>query len=147
MFRDTNRATLTNGREIYYYDAELVRARLEEAADTMRRLKVSWTRPPKLRAVWPDVVHEYWEAFGVGEPDVKISPPSPKAISRLDETLNWILLIDDPRLRRVVWAKAHKIGMKRIGQKFGVSRESVRRWYNQAIDEIVVALNRELSAR
>ncbi len=65
-----------------------IEERIEEAVETLKRIPV----PDIQRSVtrWPDFVHDAHEAYGYGEFRPPRSPAAPDAISRLDETLNWL---------------------------------------------------------
>jgi len=143
----TIRATLQDGRIVEAWTAEAVEARLEEAADTLRRLRMSGVWPAQHRSSWPDVVQDFWEAYGGGDfleyhdEPMRPPPPSSSAIDRMDEAMTWFAYLDDPLDRRVVWAKAFGAGDRRVAAMIGQSRWTVRRRYKRAINMIVEALN------
>ena len=142
----SNRAYFPSGRIVEYWDVEAVAARLLEAADTIRRLHVPGVWPAGHRSAWPDVIHDYWDVFGYHETVVRLSPPSPGAITRMDETATWMAFIDTPLDRRIVWAKAFKLGNRKVGSIVGQSRETVRLRHKRALADIVEALNRRNAA-
>ena len=49
-----NRAVLADGTEIEFHTTETVKLRLEEAADTLKRLKVAGCFPRGHKTAWPD---------------------------------------------------------------------------------------------
>ena len=65
-----------------------IEERIEEAVETLKRIPV----PDIQRSVtkWPGFVHDTHEAYGYGEFRPPRSPAAPDAISRLDETLDWL---------------------------------------------------------
>ena len=142
----SNRAHLASGRIVEYWDAEAVEARLAEAADTIRRLRVPGAWPAGHRSLWPDVVRDFWDVFGFHETEVRPSPPSPRAIGRMDETMTWLTFIDTPLDRRIVWAKAFGLSNRKIARITGWSRETVRRNHKRALGGIVEALNARRAA-
>ena len=83
-----------------------IRPRLAEASLTLRRLP--WPTsglPTQLRAVWPDVVHD-WLAFGYNPTKIGRIAPTNWEISRMDEALGWLhWLTRDQRL--VLWGRAN----------------------------------------
>lgn len=75
------------------YTPELVKARLAEAADTLRRLPSARIRA-RLTA-WPDVVQSASTAYGYEAARTRPDAPSPDAISRMDETLAWLFRVEN----------------------------------------------------
>ncbi len=123
-----------------HWDAEAVKDYLAEAADTLRRLPMDRSaRPAQLRAGWPEVVHSYAEAGTNEAPELRISPPDPIAIARLDRVLEWMLWIpEDSRL--IVSARAHGLSWPRIAERDGRSERTLRYRYEDAIDAILSRL-------
>jgi hypothetical protein len=127
----------------------LIVARLEEAGATLLALP---NRGPPLgmRVGWPEVVHDFHEAYGWTEATLR--PPRPLAaqISRMDEALAWITLIPSDRyvLRRIVGCRAlvapitgrHLFSWRRIGRLIGADDKSIPRWHAQGIALIAEAL-------
>jgi len=142
----SNRAFLSSGQVIEYWDADAVEARLREAADTIRRLRVAGVWPAGYRSAWPDVIRDFWDVFGYHETEVRSPPPSPRAIGRMDEAMIWLTFVDAPLDRRIVWAKAFKLGNRKVAMITGQSRETVRRRYKRALAGIVEALNARRAA-
>lgn len=105
---------------------EGVEGRLVEAADTLRRLPE--TRVQGRLAVWPEIVRKAWEAYGRADGPTPLGPPSPRAIDRMDETLEWLGWLE-PDDARLVWARLEGWPWQGIGWRFGVSvRTAQRRW-------------------
>jgi len=142
----SNRAFLSGGQVVEYWDADAVEAQLREAADTIRRLRVAGVWPAGYWSAWPDVIRDFWDVFGYHETEVRSSPPSPRAISRMDEAMIWLTFIDAPLDRRIVWAKAFKLGNRKVATITGQSRETVRRRHKRALAGIVEALNAKRAA-
>ena len=109
-----------------------VRARLEEAAETLKRLPAVGCFPAALRAQWPDVVRTFWEAYGADAPCRPRVRPHPAAISRMDEALPWLRWVDDPGRRMVCFARAAGVGEKRLAEEIAVSRATIGRWRKDA---------------
>ena len=142
----SNRAHLSSGRVVEYWDAEAVEAQLLDAADTIRRLRVPGTWPAGHRSAWPDVIRDFWDVFGCHEAEARPSPPSPAAISRMDEVTTWLSFIEAPLDRRIVWAKAFGLSNRKIAEITGQGRETVRRNHKRALGSIVEALNAKRAA-
>ena len=71
-------------------DASTVILRLEEAGRTLLALPNRGCRPADTGSGWPAVVHDFSEAYGYGEVEVRAPIPSPQAITRMDEALQWV---------------------------------------------------------
>jgi hypothetical protein len=63
-------------------------ARLAEAAAVIRRLPP--VRVPGYFNTWPPMVVEFADRVGQEPEPMRLPPPSPAAISRMEETLNWL---------------------------------------------------------
>ncbi len=127
-----------------FWTAEMVRSRLAEAADTLRRLPIPRGGfPARLRSHWPEVVQESFEAWiasGRDRPFLCPAAPSPQAIDRLDQTLPWLNLLDRGE-RRIVWARSCGLPWRRLEDIDGRSDRTLRSVYGQAIDRLVSRLN------
>jgi hypothetical protein len=108
------------------WTADLVRARLAEAADTLRRLPIPRGGfPSRLRASWPDVVQEsfeIWIGYGRDNPRLRPAAPSPQAIQRLDETLTWLHVLDDDE-RKIIWSRSSGFSWRRLEDLDGRPRD------------------------
>jgi len=119
---------------------KLVEARLEEAADTLRRL-------PKVKvqgflSTWPPIIRDFWEAFGWHDVEVRPGPPAPKAIDRMDESLRWMRWLE-PEEVRLVWLRAEGVRWKAIAHRFGMDRSTAWRHWTYALIKIASRLNSE----
>ncbi|MBF0461287.1 MAG: hypothetical protein HQL87_07825 [Magnetococcales bacterium] len=113
---------------------------MEEAARTLRALRVSGMKPKGLGNKWPDVVHKFEEAFGYGETEMRAPPPTPDAITRMDEALNWLFWLE-PDQAQLVWLHAEGVPRKMLMAKLGVCRTKVWSLWAAAILTIVTTLN------
>jgi hypothetical protein len=113
-------------------------AQLEEAAMTLRRLKLARGRPAGLRTLWPDVVTNVWESYNADAPErTRMCPaaPSPDAISRMDEALCWLLLVDR-QTAIILWARALGISWRKLECRLGRSETAMRNQWRAAIVHI-----------
>jgi hypothetical protein len=111
----------------HLWGAAEVRARLEEAARTLRALGLgARDRPARLASRWPEVVRESMEAYGYAAPRLRLGPPTPAAISRADEAVAWLLWVEDAE-RRIVWARACRIPWRRLEDLDGRSHTTLRK--------------------
>ena len=116
----------------------LVEARLDEAADVMKRLPE--VRMQGYYSLWPKVLTEFSDLVGQEPPRLKRPPPSPDAITRVEETLGWLrwLEADDTKL---AWARAERTPWKMICWRFGVGRATAHRRWEYALSLIAWRLN------
>ena len=68
---------------------EELRERLADAADTLRRLPKPKGLERILQSPWPDTLRE-WLSYGYDRTQVRRAAPTPQAIDRLDEVLEWL---------------------------------------------------------
>ena len=119
------------------WTAKDVAQRLEEAAATLSRLPL--VRVRGYRSTWPPIVRDVCEAV---EPDrVRLGPPSPAAIDRMDEALQWLHWLE-PDEMRLVWLRAEGVRWKVIAARFAASRSSVWRRWTCALIKVAEFLNR-----
>ena len=119
---------------------KMVEKRLEEAAETLRRLPA-----PKVQgyvSCWPPIIQEFWESYGWDLPRVRLGPPTGDAIDRMDECLCWLRWLE-PIEAKIVWARACHTNYKLVGQHFGVHRSTAWRYRKVAIGKILSFLKAE----
>ena len=114
-----------------------VHDRIVEAVDTLKRLPV----PDIQRSVtrWPDFVRDSREAYGYSTVRVRLAPAAPEAISRLDETLDW-LCWPPPAAQRILWSRANGLSWRRIAVFAGKSPNTCRAWHLAALHTIAARL-------
>ncbi|MBF0602835.1 MAG: hypothetical protein HQL07_03975 [Nitrospirae bacterium] len=122
------------------WNPKMVTARLEEAANTLRRLRVSGLKPKGYGSSWPDVIHEFSEAYGYNDLVVKLGPPTAESITRMDEVMEWLLWLEPDQVR-LVWLHAENVPRKVIMAKIGASRDKVWRMWASALMTITTCLN------
>lgn len=120
------------------WTAKMVEDRIEEAADTLRRLPEQ--KVQGFFGTWPPVVRDFWEAFGWEEARIRRGPPQPGAIDRMDEVMIWLtwLEADDAR---IVWLRACRTPWKLITWRFGMSRTTA--WRNWVAALLTIAARLE----
>ncbi len=117
---------------------KIVAARLDEAAETLRRLPMSG--PQQYQSSWPPIIQEFWEAYGWNEMKVRLGPPLPDDISRMDECMEWLQWLNRDQLQ-LVWAKAEKFSWKMILPRCGMGRTKAWEVWMAALLEIATRLN------
>lgn len=121
----------------------LVEGLLAEAVDTLRRLP---DREARFRAgvgsAWPDVVRDAATAYGADGVRVRLGPPSPAAIDRLDRVIAWLAWLNEPQ-RRIVWAVASGFTVARLARQIGCHRNTVANRHAAALRLIAGRLGDE----
>ncbi|OSM07368.1 hypothetical protein MAIT1_04698 [Magnetofaba australis IT-1] len=120
----------------------MVAERLEEAANTLKQLPDH--NPQAVRSAWPDVVHEFYEAYGHDSPRVRLGPPTGEAIDRMDQTLLWLRWLDGGDMQ-LVWSRACRVPWKLIGQQLGVGRTTAWQRWMAALLQVATRLNAQRS--
>jgi hypothetical protein len=108
------------------WTVEMVEVRLAEAAAVIRRLPP--VRVPGYFNTWPRALVEFADLVGQQPEPMRLPPPSPAAISRMEEALGWLrwLEVEDAKL---VWARSDRTPWKAICWRFGIGRATAhRRW-------------------
>ena len=117
---------------------DLVAERFREAAETAHRLP-----PVRVQGyfnVWPAIKREAQEIYT--DPDrVLRFPPTPEAIDRMEETLRWVLWLEEQQ-RHLVWMRAEEWEWKDIGRRFGCDRTTAWRRWRKALGIVADRLNR-----
>jgi hypothetical protein len=123
--------------------ANEVKRRLREAATTFLAWNANQPHPlaKGYGNGWPQIVREAAEAYGWTPETTKLAVPSPDAISRMDEALAWLDLVerDDQKL---LWKWANGRQLWRLGQEWGKSESQIRYWLTRACGVIAGQLER-----
>ncbi len=117
----------------------LVEDRLTEAASVLKRLPA-----PRRRGyfnTWPDYFHEFSDLVGQEPRPMRITP-SPAAISRMEETLDWTMGLD-PIDGKIVWLRAYGVRWKTICWTVGLQRSAAHERWLYALCVIAIRLNRQ----
>lgn len=123
--------------------ADMVTDRLREAWDTLRRVPAQ--RVPGHRTMWPEIVRDYYEAYGTEAPRVRLPPAAPRAIDRMHECFGWFVHLEgEPDMAKAMWLTlGARLSSKTAGRILGVSRWTVRSRRNEAVKRIVEAIHRK----
>ena len=115
-----------------------VETRLVEAADVLKRLPEQ-----KVRGyfnVWPEMVYDFADKVGQAAEPMRRPPPSASSITRMEETLEWLQMLDGEDAR-LVWARAEGMRWKPICWRFGISRATAARRWEFCLSVITLKLN------
>ena len=122
------------------WTAKMVAAQMEEAVRTLRALRINGLKPRGYVSSWPDVVLDPNEAFGRDEVELRAGPPTPDAITRMDEALQWLCCLE-PDQARLVWMHAEGVPRKTICAKVGMSRMTAWRVWMASLMTIASTIN------
>lgn len=126
------------------WTVEMVEDRLAEAAAVIRRLPP--VRVPGYFNTWPPMVVEFADRVGQDPEPMRLPPPPPAAVSRMEETLSWLRWLKAEHAK-LVWARAEGRPWKLICWRFGIARATAHRHRRYALSLIAYRLNgRRLTA-
>jgi hypothetical protein len=117
--------------------ADDVADHFEEAFRTLRKLP-----PVKARgyiSAWPTILRSPKEIARM-EPEPMRVWPSAAAITRLEQTFDWVLWIEEVE-RKLVWSRAARVPWKQISGELGCDRTTAWRRWQLALTKIAARLN------
>jgi hypothetical protein len=118
----------------------LIEERFIEAAEVMKRLPEVCV--PGYFNTWPKMVVEFADRVGQEPPRLRLPPPAPDAISRMEETLLWLRWLE-PQDAKLVWARANGERWKTICWTIGLTRSSAHLHWRYALSVIVLRLSKQ----
>jgi len=116
-----------------------VEERFEEAAYTLRHVRVE-RGPRGYGSSWPDVVRSAFTAYGPDAARPMRVVPSAAAISRMEECIDWLRLVDGEDAR-IIWLKAEGVKWRHICIRAGVVRQTAWRRWVASLQTIVNKVN------
>ena len=119
------------------WTADCVADHFDEAFRTLRKLP-----PVKAKGyfnVWPEIARTRREIAAM-EPQKMRIWPSPAAITRLEQTSDWVLWISVEE-RKLVWSRAARVPWKQISGELGCDRTTAWRRWQLALTKIAARLN------
>ena len=119
------------------WSGEAVADHFEEAVRTLRKL-------PPVRVTgyfnaWPEILRSAKEIAAM-EPQPMRVWPSAAAITRLEQTSDWVLWIEEAE-RKLVWSRAARVPWKQISGELGCDRTTAWRRWQLALTKIAARLN------
>ena len=121
------------------WTADCVADHFEEAFRTLRKLP-----PVRVQGyfnAWPQIVRSEKEILAM-EPQPMRVWPSTSAITRLEQTFDWVLWIGEDE-RRLIWGRAARRPWKEISGELGVDRTTAWRRWQMALAKIADRLNHQ----
>lgn len=121
------------------WTADDVADHFAEAFRTLRKLPSA--APRGHGSHWPQILRSAREIAAM-EPEPMRVWPSPAAITRLEQTFDWVLWIAEPE-RKLVWSRAARVPWKVIAGEMGCDRTTAWRRWQLALTTIAARLNAE----
>lgn len=122
------------------WTAHDVAKRFDQAVVTLRRLPP--VRVQGYVSTWPPILRDVAEQLAETRAPFRLGPPAPEAISRMEQTLNWIYWLEDEDERRLVWLRAARVPWRPICWQIGYSRTKAWLMWKSALEHIATQLNR-----
>jgi RimJ/RimL family protein N-acetyltransferase len=97
-------------------------------------------RVPGYFNTWPTMVVEFADRVGREPEQMRLPPPSPSAITRMEQTMEWLRWLEGQDAK-LVWARVDRTPWKGICARFGISRATANRRYQYAVSLIAWRLN------
>ena len=119
------------------WSGEAVADHFEEAVRTLRKL-------PPVRVTgyfnaWPEILRSAKEIAAMAPEPMRVLP-STRAITRLEQTFDWVLWIEEAE-RKLVWSRAARVPWKQISGELGCDRTTAWRRWQLALTKIAARLN------
>ena len=112
--------------------------RFEEAAQTLKRLPP--VRVQGYSSTWPEIVRTVMEQLQADRLPMRLGPPLPDAISRMEETINWVFWLEEDE-RRLVWLRAARVPWRPICWQLGCERTKAWQMWTIALLKVATRLN------
>jgi hypothetical protein len=119
--------------------------RFESAVYTLKRLPP--VRVMGYKTQWPAVMLTEAEKLQADKLPLRLGPPSAEAITRMEETIQWVFYLDTEDERRLVWAKANRVHNRQICVLLGCGRTKVWQMWSVALLKITMRLNAKEKGR
>lgn len=113
-----------------HWTPALVEERLIEAAETMKRLP-----PVRVQGYynsWPTILREFSDRVGEAPQRLRRPPPAPAAITRMEEALSWLRLLE-PDDAKLIYMRAEGLQWKPICWRFGIALATAKRRWHYAL--------------
>jgi len=118
--------------------------RFEEAAQTLKRLPP--VRVQGYSSTWPEIVRTVMEQLQADRLPMRLGPPLPDAISRMEETINWVFWLEEDE-RRLVWLRAARVPWRPICWQLGCGRTKAWQMWTIALLKVATRLNSKPGGR
>ena len=119
------------------WSPELVEKRFEAMFITLKRLPPGMTQG--YYNLWPDIKYSKIELLMQTPGPLRLQA-LPEDISRMEETLQWIIWVDIPE-RKMIWKRAAGVPWKAIMQETNLGRTTLWTQYKLALSQIAERLD------
>ncbi|MCC5993795.1 MAG: helix-turn-helix domain-containing protein [Rhodobacteraceae bacterium] len=119
------------------WTADDVADHFEEAFRTLRRLP-----PVKVQGyfnAWPQIKRSPREIAAMEAEPMRVWP-SAAAITRLEQTFDWVLWVEEGE-RKLIWSRAARVPWKQISGELGCDRSTAWRRWQLALTKIAARLS------
>lgn len=124
--------------------AKDIAARFEEALYTLKRLPKAYIMG--YHTLWPPIVYTEMEIMQQEKRPMRLGPPLPDAIDRMEETFNWIFWLEIEE-REIIWLRARRMPWRGVCMRVGLSRtEAWKRWAT-ALEKIACQKNKRAKTK
>jgi|APTNR8051073442_1049403.scaffolds.fasta_scaffold45775_2 hypothetical protein len=113
--------------------------RFEEAVKTLKRMPSA--KVQGYFNAWPQIVRTTAEQMEMEAEPLRLGPPSAEAVGKMEETIQWIFLLDTEEDRRLIWLRAARVPWKPICWRLGVGRTTAHHMWKVALLTIATRLN------
>lgn len=121
-----------------HWTVTMVEERFVDAADTMKRLPD--VRVPGYFNTWPKMLYEFADLVGQEPPRFTRVRPTAEAISRMEETLDWLKWLESVD-RKIVWLRACGERWKQVCWKAKLQRAAAHEHWVYALCIVAARLN------
>lgn len=118
--------------------------RFEEASQTLKRMP-----PVQVQGysnAWPEIVRTVMEQLQADQLPMRLGPPLPDAISRMEETIQWVFWLEEDE-RRLVWLRAARVPWRPICYRIGCGRTKAWQMWTIALLKVATRLNSNQGGR
>lgn len=102
------------------------------------------SRPAQLRAGWPDIVRDTFDAYGYTAERGKPAIPSPVDLDRMDEAFGWLWHVEG-RERTILFARANGVTWRVLQERLDISHVTLAKIHRNGIARIAAALEKKSS--
>lgn len=115
---------------------EKVAARFEECVHVLNQLPDGASS--EYSSYWPEIIYSQEEINRQPSKVLRLRP-LPDAIDRMEETLTWIMFVED-EYKKLVWLRACGTPWRKISRQTGFALTSAQRYWSRTMQNLVEAL-------
>lgn len=121
-------------------DTVQITDQIERATRTIKKLPRVGVRTRYCN--WPDVVQNFFDAYGYTEVTIKIIPTA-RQLTELDQVIDWLAWLSQfgDEYTRIVWARAAGYSWRRIAYMAGLAPDTCKERFRIGVTAIYWKLN------